>query len=105
VGTAYEADLLSGQLQQAGIEARSSRSADAPGAWLTSVGNPSGPIDVFVPANDLQAAQEIVSAGDVSEHPASGAPQHQTIRLVGRALLAVSLFGIIAVILSDFLGW
>jgi hypothetical protein len=56
----YEANLLSGRLQQEGIESRTVKGTDAPGAWLTGTENAFGPIDVYVPSEQLLAAKRLL---------------------------------------------
>lgn len=58
VSDQFEADLLTGHLRSVGIDSRSSKSAGAPGAWLTGSQNPFGPIEIFVPSEQLDAAQD-----------------------------------------------
>jgi hypothetical protein len=58
VSNEYEADLNVGRLNLVGIGARTRKSSDAPGVWLTGNENPFGPIEVYVPHDQLVSAQQ-----------------------------------------------
>lgn len=103
VGSAHEAELAAGLLRQAGIRAKLTRNAGTPGAWLTSLGNQSGPVDIYVQADDAQEARKLLRSGDESPKARSGPSRHRTIQLVGRALLALALIALIAGVLSGYL--
>lgn len=103
VSTSYEADLLAGNLRTEGIKARVSRSPEAPGGWLTSIGNQSGPFDLYVPADKGPAARKHLVTKGPSAHPSHAHSHRRTIRFVGRGLLIVSMIVVVAVLLSSLL--
>ncbi len=101
--SAYEADLLAGRLKKGGIEARTMRSTDAPAAWLTSVGNPSGPIEIYIPANDEKAAREILRELDTPGPGRTGPSRHRAIQFIGRGMIAIALIGLVITMLVETL--
>lgn len=103
LSSAYEADLLAGRLRKAGIRARTTRSPDAPAAWLSAVGNPSGPIDVYVPVTEAKAARQLLRDVNSSTHTRSGTSSHRNIQLVGRGLIAISLIAVVGAVLFEAL--
>lgn len=103
VSSSYEADLLAGKLRAEGFKARVSRSPEAPGGWLTSIGNQSGPFDVYVPADKAPAARKYLVPQGSSSHPSHTRSHHSTIRSVGRGLIAISLIAVVAAVLFEAL--
>ena len=99
----YEADLLSGRLEQAGIGSRTTKGVDAPGAWLTGGENPFGPIDVYVPANQIDAARKLLpTATEVSADVRPSPPR--TMQIVGAILVVLSVVAVLATVFNDVLS-
>lgn len=99
----HEADLFAGHLEQAGIQVRMNKSSQDSATWLTALGTPAGPVDVYVPSDKVHEAREIPSEVDLSL-PASGeGPLHPTFQLTGRVLLAFALIALVLGLLSNAL--
>lgn len=63
----YEAQLITGRLSQVGIECQTMKSGSAPGAWLTGVQNPWGPVSVLVPPHRVDAAHDALEDVETEE--------------------------------------
>ncbi|HVM36339.1 MAG TPA: DUF2007 domain-containing protein [Actinomycetota bacterium] len=87
----YEADLLAGRLQEAGIGSQTIKSANAPGAWLTGSENSFGPIDLYVPADRLDAARKLLPAATAPSDRAAERSPRSKMRIVGAVVVTLSL--------------
>ena len=56
----YEAELIAGRLEEAGIGSQTKKGSDAPGAWLTGSQNALGPIEVYVPSDRATEAHNLL---------------------------------------------
>lgn len=97
VSDSYEAELLAGQLEANGIDSRTLKGSNAPGAWLTGSQNPFGPVEIYVTSSQLRDAQSFVD--DVGDAPA---PRRSgSSRSVIIAIAAFLVIASIAAILVD----
>ena len=104
VSSTYEADLLAGRLEDAGIGSRTAKGAGAPGAWLTGSVNPFGPVDVYVSAVDVDAARKLLPTPIASEDSSAADSPRGSIHLVGTVLVVVVVVTVIAAVLADVLN-
>ena len=107
VSDQYEADLLTGRLESVGIDSRSSKSVEAPGAWLTGSQNPFGPIEILVPSDQLETAQGSLGSVEPAADPSAGAtprPSRRAMMVVGAVLVVALVIGVLAAVLTDTMG-
>jgi hypothetical protein len=87
----YEADLLAGRLQDAGIGSQLIKSANAPGAWLTGGENSFGPIDLYVPADRLEAARKLLPATPATSDRTAERSPRSKLRVIGAVIVTLSI--------------
>jgi hypothetical protein len=111
----YEAELIRGVLEGAGVPVALDRRDPSPFAWMHLAGNPQAPIRVLVPASLLEAARlELMETTLASDEPgvepgadeaAIGPHASRTRSFVRAAVTALTAVIVVWIVFIAVFGW
>lgn len=99
----YEAQLIVGRLEAAGISSQTMKGPNAPGAWLTGSQSALGPIEVHVPEDRAAEAQGLLSLEAAARDDESPALRAATKRIIAVLILLPMAVAVLSV-LKDVVG-